>query len=77
MTQRTHQEYLSSLRFYSVTSICNWAGARNGIQFLQGDVELPYVEKDGLFYYFGNYGPQTSHEYRLVCTANKDLGAEN
>lgn len=75
-SQLTHQEYLAILRFYSVTSICNWAGTINGIQFLEGNKDLPYVERQGLYYYFGDYGVKPSHEYRLVCTATKDIGAE-
>lgn len=78
MTQRqplTHQEYLASLRFYSVSSIVKWASTFR-IDFLDGDKDLPYVEKQGLYYYFGDYGAAPSHEYRLVCTADKDLGAE-
>lgn len=81
MTQRqlTHQEYLSSLVFHSISSIGTWAGLQNShaIKFLDNDLGLPYVEKSGLYYYFGNQKEwDASPEYRLVCTANKDLGAE-
>lgn len=78
MTQsQTHQQYLASLKFHSLSSICTWAGKPqewDSINFLGVKDELPYIEKDGVWYYFGLY---PEREYRLVCTANKDLGAEH
>ena len=74
-SQQTHQEYLASLKFHSISSIVRWSGKTNSgeIMFLKLDEEwdFPYIEKDGLYYYFGMY---PEHEYRLVCTADKDLG---
>lgn len=78
-SQLTHQKYLASLRFYSLSSIAKWAEAKSGFDFLflDDDLNLPYIEKNSTWYYFGNYSPtERSPEYRLVCTANKDLGAE-
>lgn len=74
---QTHQEYLASLKFHSLSSICTWAGKPqewDSIGILDNDNELPYIEKDGVWYYFGLY---PEREYRLVCTAMNDLGAEN
>lgn len=69
-SQLTHQEYLASLRFYSVTSICNWAGTINGVLFLEGDETLPYIELNGLYYYFGT---NDKKEYKLVMISEKDI----
>jgi len=78
-SQQTHQEYLASLKFHSLSSISTWANKPLGaVQLLNLSVvsaDFPYIEKDGIYYYFGNYG-DTSPEYRLVCTALQDLGAE-
>lgn len=74
MTDQTHQDYLSNLVFYSITSICTWAGTKNGILFLEGDETMPYILRDGIYYYFGQYGEKPEHEYRLVGMTNRDLG---
>jgi hypothetical protein len=58
--------------FYSVTSISNWAGTENGVLFLDGDDKMPYVERDGMFYY---YGLDNTHVYHLIATSSRDLGA--
>jgi len=60
--------------FLSVTSICAWAGSNNGLQFLGGDNDLPYIGKDGLYYYFGLYMPE--REYRLIMVSSSDIGVE-
>lgn len=77
-SQHTHEQYLASLKFHSLSSICTWAGKQmKDIQLLSNIVsaDYPYIEKNGTYYYFGNYG-DSSPEYRLVCTSNKDIGAE-
>lgn len=78
MTQsQTHQQYLASLKFYSLSSICRWAGllaSESSISFLDNDRELPYVKRNDVWYYFGLY---PEREFRLVCTAMKDLGEQD
>lgn len=71
-SQLTHQDYLAGLKFHSISSILTWAGSTLAM-YLDGDKSLPYVEKSGTWYYFGLY---PEREYRLVCTATKDIGAE-
>lgn len=73
-SQQTHRQYLSHLVFHAIPSICAWAGTINGILFLNGDETLPYIEKHGVYYYFGEYGLKPNHEYRLVAMSDRDLG---
>lgn len=60
---------LQPLEFYAVSSISAWAGKTNDIHYVGGDVKLPYTEKDGRFYYFGQY--ETG--YQLICSSPFDF----
>ena len=62
---------MTKLQFFSCSSISAWAGKQNGLHFLDGDKLLPYVEKEGLFYYFGS---QDDGAYNLIMTSSKDIG---
>lgn len=62
---------MNQLIFNSPTSILTWAGAQQGHRL---DKDIWYVLKDNLWYYFGYYAAEK--EYRLICSADKDLGAE-
>jgi hypothetical protein len=52
----------------NVSQIQTWAANRD-IQFVSGSRDLPYVFKDGLFYYFTKQG----NEYHLAMTSIHDL----
>ena len=54
---------------YSLTTLLKWA-AVDTIPYLDGDECLPYVQKDGLFYY---YAKSEIGLYRLVMTSSRDL----
>lgn len=56
--------------FHSVSSISAWGGG-GGVRYLFGDDKMPYVEREGTWYYFG-YSPE-SREYRLIATSKIDL----
>lgn len=68
MNQMT-QSQLRPLEFHAVTSISEWAGRTNGIKYLEGDPHMPYVEKGGIYYYFG----QDKTGYHLLCACSRDL----
>lgn len=53
-------------QFSNINGIKMWAGT-NDVKFLD---ELPYVQKDEQFYYFGTSGKG----YTLLMTSSKDLG---
>lgn len=59
------------LTFYSCTSIVAWAGTQLAFVF-DADPDnpsMPYVEKDGLWYYFG----LQAGAYRLLMTSTRNL----
>lgn len=53
---------------YSLTSLMTWAGVRE-VNYFKGDMKLPYVHKDGLFWYFG----QREDGYHLLMSSVQDL----
>lgn len=55
-------------QYQSITSIMQWAGTRV-IQYVGGDSSLPYVYKDGMYYYF----EQTEQGYEMIMTSLWDL----
>ena len=61
----------NKLQFYSCSSISAWAGRENGIKYLMGDECMPYVENNGLYYYFGC---GEGRAYNLLCMSSCDLG---
>lgn len=54
--------------FPSITSLNKWAGVT--VSFVEG---IPYVLKDGLFYYFTQ---DDKKNYRLAMTSLTDLGEQ-
>lgn len=55
--------------YHSITSL-NRLGS---VQLIDGDTSLPYVERDGQYYYFALIGK----DYHLIMTYSKDLQQEN
>ncbi len=64
----------SQLKFAGTTSILAWAGRNSVLQYIRGlQFDMPYILKDGLYYYFGVY---PGRGYELVMTSSKDLNGE-
>lgn len=55
--------------YHSITSL-NRLGT---VQLFQGDANMPYVERDGQYYYF----VLVDKDYHLAMTSSKDLQQEN
>lgn len=69
------QTRLKDLTFYSCSSISAWAGKENGIKYMDEIKAMPYVEKDGRFYYFGfQVNADGVEGFHLLMTAFQDIG---
>lgn len=55
--------------FYAVTSIASWS--KSDVRYLDGDRNMPYAERGGVWYYFGYDGGRKS--YYLIATSRFDL----
>lgn len=62
---------MDKLTFPSMTSMYKWTGHTN-ISFLDNDDGLPYVYKDGQYWYFVLHGK----DYDLMMTSTRDLGEQ-
>lgn len=58
------------LTFPSVTPMLKWANVLQ-VNRLDEKELMVYVQKDGLYYYFGHY-PE-AHEFRLIMTSSEDI----
>lgn len=56
-------------RYQSITSIMKWAGTI--VQYVDGDYALPYVYKDGMYYYFG----ETPQGYVLMMSSLHEIAS--
>jgi hypothetical protein len=59
--------------FQSVSSIISWSGGSQ-IRYVGNDNNMPYVEKQGTFYYFARQSQ--SEPYRLVMESSRNVMAE-
>lgn len=64
---------IKALTFFSCSSLITWAGTENNIRYLGGSQEMPYVEKDGEFCYFGI---REDGGYHLLMVSSKDIAGE-
>ena len=63
---------MKNLTLPSCTSISAWAGKTNDIKYLGGNEEIPFIEKDGVWYYF----QKIADGYRLIMSATSNLNEE-
>ena len=63
---------MKNVVFTSCSSISAWAGRNNGIKYLGGDKDMPFIEKDGSWYYFS----KSADGYRLIMSATFNLNEE-
>lgn len=59
---------MNTNNYPSVGSIMTWAKAQE-VNYLQGNMTLPYVKKDNMFYYFG----KRENGYSLLMSSIRDL----
>ena len=61
---------MTKVKLLNVQQIIQWAGSQD-VQFLGSNRSLPYIKRDGLFYYF----TEQNREFSLAMTSLHDLGS--
>lgn len=57
-------------QFPNLISLKSWA-LSNDLKFFAGDKTMPYIQKDGLYHYFGVFGTQKT--FVLLMTSIRDI----